>query len=160
MTYQVDVINMELIPLAVVRRQARQQDLSTVIPESVGVVYEFLKTSNIQHLGIAVAIYFDGQINMEVGVKVSSEFESTSLVQYSHIPLGAAATTAHFGDYSELSKANEAIIAWCKQNNKSLTGISWEVYGHWNDDPQKVRTDVYYQIKEGVFKNFLLKESH
>jgi len=148
MDYQVDVVNVEPTPLAVVRRQSRSQDLNIVVPEAVGVVYEFLKTSNIQHLGIAVAIYFDNQINMEVGVKVTSEFESTSLVQCSQIPSGVAATTTHFGDYSELSKANEAILAWCKQNNKSLAGVSWEVYGHWNDDPQKLRTDVYYLIKE------------
>ena len=23
----------------------------------------------------------------------------------------------------------------------------WEIYGHWNDDWAKVRTDVYYLIK-------------
>ena len=147
MIYQVNVVDVEPTLLAIVRRQASSQDLSTVIPKSVGVVYEFLKASNIQHLGIAVAVYFDGLINMEIGVQVSSKFESTPLVQCSYTPSGVAARTVHFGDYSGLSKANEAIIAWCKQNNKSLTGISWEVYGHWNDDPQKVQTDVYYLLK-------------
>jgi effector-binding domain-containing protein len=148
MDYQVDVVNVEPTLLAVVRRRASSQDLSAVIPKSLDVVYEFLKASNIQHLGINVVVYFDNQISMEIGVKVLSKFKSTELVQCSYTPSGVAAITVHFGDYSELSKAHKAVIAWCGRNNKSLNSISWEVYGHWNDDPQKLRTDVHYLIKE------------
>lgn len=147
MNYEIDIVNAEPIILAVVRRQASMQDLSTIIPKSLDVVYEFLKTSHIQHLGINVAVYFDGVINFEIGVQVSSKFESTSLVQCSHTPVGVAVKTTHFGSYSDLSKAYDFVRNWCDQNNKVLIGTSWEVYGHWNDDPQKVRTDVYHLIR-------------
>ncbi|MDB5328046.1 MAG: Bacterial transcription activator, effector binding domain, partial [Phycisphaerales bacterium] len=33
----------------------------------------------------------------------------------------------------------------------AMAGPNWELYGHWdqswNDDPSKIRTDVYYLLK-------------
>jgi hypothetical protein len=26
--------------------------------------------------------------------------------------------------------------------------INWEIYGHWDDDPSKVRTDVFYFLDQ------------
>jgi effector-binding domain-containing protein len=146
MIYKIDIVNVEPTTLAVVRRQTNLQDLSTVIPKSLDVVYEFLKTAHIQHLGLNVVVYFDELINIEVGVQVPSKFESTSLVQCSYTPTGVAARTIHFGNYSDLWKAHTFVRNWCEQNHKKLTGVSWESYGHWNEDPQKLQTDVYYLI--------------
>jgi hypothetical protein len=25
--------------------------------------------------------------------------------------------------------------------------VSWELYGHWEDDPAKLRTDVFYLLR-------------
>ena len=46
-----------------------------------------------------------------------------------------------------LGEANAAIIAWCRANDRLRAGPSWEIYGHWNDDPAMLSTEVYYLLK-------------
>jgi hypothetical protein len=29
-----------------------------------------------------------------------------------------------------------------------MTGVDWEIYGHWDDDPAKLRTDVFYLLAD------------
>jgi effector-binding domain-containing protein len=62
-------------------------------------------------------------------------------------PHGVAAMTTHSGDYSRLGDANDAILAWCRANDRRRAGPSWEVYGHWHADPAQLRTDVYYLLQ-------------
>jgi effector-binding domain-containing protein len=62
-------------------------------------------------------------------------------------PSGPAATTTHVGAYSGLPDANAALREWCRANGRAIAGPSWEVYGHWDADPAKLRTDVYYLLK-------------
>jgi hypothetical protein len=45
------------------------------------------------------------------------------------------------GDYSLLGPAHQAVVDWCKAEGQRLAGVSWEVYGHWSDDPSKRRTE-------------------
>jgi effector-binding domain-containing protein len=42
--------------------------------------------------------------------------------------------------------AHNAIHQWAKENNQPLAGPSWEIYGHWTDDPAALRTDIYYLL--------------
>jgi hypothetical protein len=53
-----------------------------------------------------------------------------------------------------LGEANEAILAWCRAHDRRRAGPSWEVYGHWHEDPAKLRTEVYYllQMADGEAK--------
>lgn len=55
--------------------------------------------------------------------------------------------TTHVGDYRALPEANAAIQAWCRAHGRQPAGPSWDVHGHWNDDPAKLRTDVYYFLQ-------------
>ena len=61
-------------------------------------------------------------------------------------------TTTHFGPYNKLSEAHRAIREWCVAKSLSLAGPNWEIYGHWveewNVDPSKIRTDVFYLVRE------------
>ena len=63
-------------------------------------------------------------------------------------------TTAHFGPYSGLAAAHAALRAWCDGQGHRSTGISWELYGHWeeswNTDPSKIRTDVRPERSEDI----------
>jgi len=63
------------------------------------------------------------------------------------------AWAAHFGPYSGLGAAHDAVRRWCKANDHRLAGSNWEIYGHWqrewNADPSRVRTDVYYLLSDG-----------
>jgi effector-binding domain-containing protein len=65
-------------------------------------------------------------------------------------PAGAVASATHFGPYGGLGAAHDAVRTWCRENHHQLAGPSWEIYGHWqpewNDDPSRIRTDVFYLL--------------
>jgi effector-binding domain-containing protein len=54
--------------------------------------------------------------------------------------------TVHRGSYQELGAAHEAVISWCAKQGLDRTGVRWEIYGHWHEDPASVETEVYYQL--------------
>jgi effector-binding domain-containing protein len=55
--------------------------------------------------------------------------------------------TIHHGSYAGLGAVNAAIRAWCLANGRTYSGPSWEVYGHWHEDPAQLRTEVYYLLR-------------
>jgi hypothetical protein len=61
-----------------------------------------------------------------------------------------SAKWSNHGDYARIGEANAAIIAWCRANDRLRAGPSWEVYGHWTDDPAQLRTDIYYLLQGSV----------
>ena len=139
----------ESIPLAVIRRQASQSELSRVVPECCGLVWNAVRAQQVK-AGRQVAIYWDGKIRLEVGVELLGPFVEQEEVVRSATPAGAAAAATHFGPYGSLSATHNAILQWCTANDHTLAGPSWEIYGHWlpewNTDPSQIRTDIYYQL--------------
>ena len=137
-------------PLAVVRRRASPQDLATVVPAACGTVWTVIRAQQVPGAGRHVAVYWDGQINLEVGVEVATPFPGHGEVVGSVTPSGPVVTTTHYGPYSRLHEAHEAIRRWCGGNGHTLAGPNWEVYGHWKDewnsDPSKICTDVFYLL--------------
>ena len=136
--------------LAVVRRRASPQDLAAVVPAACGTVWSVLRAQQVPGAGRHVAIYWDCEINLEVGAEVAAPFAGHGEVVGSATPSGPVATTTHFGPYGRLHEAHEAIRRWCASNGYRFAGPSWEVYGHWTDecnrDPLKIRTDVFYLL--------------
>jgi effector-binding domain-containing protein len=146
MTYTVEVKQADGQPLAIVRRRASQQDLSTVVPDACGVVWNAVKALSLKG-GRLVAIYWDDQINLDVGVEIDASFNGSSAVLRSATPAGPVLTTVHFGPYGRLGEAHQAIRDWSARQHYRLAGPNWEIYGHWNDDPAQLRTDVFYLLK-------------
>jgi effector-binding domain-containing protein len=99
--------------------------------------------------GHNVAIYRDmaNGGSIEVGIQVVRPFEETDLVVCSSTPGGTVARTAHYGPYDQLRAAHEAVTAWCREHGHQTALPFWEIYGDWDDDPAKVRTDVLYLLK-------------
>src|SRR3954453_21087114 len=147
MNYTVQLANVDPQPLAVVRRRASQRQLSVVVPEGCGVVWNFLKAAQIQPRGRNAAVYLDDVINLQVGVEVFGPFTSGSEVVPSATPAGTVATTVNYGPYPRLAEAHAAIRRWCADHHHSLAGPNWEIYDHWTDDAAKLRTDVFYLLK-------------
>jgi effector-binding domain-containing protein len=145
--YQVQIVQVASQPTAVVRRRARQQDLSRVVPEACGIVWNVMKAQQVKGAGRHVALYLDGQINLEVGVELERPFADHGEVVGSSIPAGTVATVAHIGPYQKLGDAHAAIRDWCRANGREFAGPSWEIYGHWTDDVTRLRTDVFYLLK-------------
>ena len=145
--YVVQLQQLESIPLAVVRRNAAAAELSRVVPECCGIVWNALRAQQAKG-GRHVAIYWDGAIRLEVGAEALGPFTEQDGVVRSATPAGMVASVTHMGPYSGLGAAHAAIRDWCKASNHRLAGPNWEIYGHWqrewDTDPSRIRTDVFY----------------
>jgi effector-binding domain-containing protein len=151
MSYDVRLEQLGGQPLAVVRRRASASELAKVVPDCCGLVWSLLRAQNVAGAGRHVALYWDGAINLEVGVEMQAPFAGHGDVVASATPAGTVATTTHFGPYGGLHGAHQAIHQWCAQHGHALAGPNWEIYGHWvnewKTDPSKIRTDVFYLLK-------------
>jgi effector-binding domain-containing protein len=148
-SYAVQLQRLDSVPLAVIRRQASASELSRVVPECCGLVWDAVRAQQAQ-AGRHVAIYWDGSIWLEVGVELYGPFAERGDVVRSATPAGAVASATHFGPYGGLGAAHDAVRGWCRANNHRLAGPNWEIYGHWlrewDADPSRIRTDVYYLL--------------
>jgi hypothetical protein len=68
-SYAVQSRRLDSVPLAVIRRQARASELSRVVPECCGLVWNVVRAQQAQ-AGRHVAIYWDAAIRLEVGVEL------------------------------------------------------------------------------------------
>lgn len=137
------------IPLAVIRRRVERSQLSTVVPQTCGLVWNFVREHGIP-AGRHVAVYLNGAIDVEVGVEVGGAFEEEGDVVRSSTPSGLIASAVHLGPYHQLGAVHSTIKSWCQANGHRLAGPNWEIYGHWQSEwdknPAQIRTDVFYQI--------------
>jgi effector-binding domain-containing protein len=148
MSYRIELREVTPQLLAVVRDVATSQTLTAKILGSP--VWNYIRANGIRSGGHNVVVYFPTgteEFGVEIGADVLAAFEGGDNVFCSATPAGMAATTRHVGPYSRLSEAHTALVAWCKEHRHQRTGVSWEVYGHWNDDPAKLETDIFLQVK-------------
>jgi len=148
-SYVVQIQHVDSIPLAVFRGRAKAAELSRVVPEWCGRVWNALRTQQMKG-GRHVAIYWDGAIRLEVGVELQGPFVAQGDIVRSATPCGAVASVTHLGPYRGLGAAHAAVRDWCNANNHCLAGPNWEIYGHWqrewDTDPSQIRTDVFYLV--------------
>jgi effector-binding domain-containing protein len=141
-------------PLAVVRRLVRPAELSRVVPEACGLVWNALRAEGL-HGGRHVSVYLEaqnnGQLNVEIGVELDAPFSGHGEVVASATPAGEVVSTIHRGPYPTLAQANAAIRQWCTDHGRTLAGPSWELYGHWqeawNNDPSLITTEVCFLLR-------------
>ncbi|MBL0170972.1 MAG: GyrI-like domain-containing protein [Gemmatimonadaceae bacterium] len=86
------------------------------------------------------------ELTVDFCVGVTALFDAVGGVMPLETPGGVAAMTTHVGEYGRLGEANAAVVAWCRANDRTRAGPSWEVYGHWHADPSQLRTDVFYLL--------------
>jgi effector-binding domain-containing protein len=102
--------------------------------------------------GRNVMLYKDDVPSVEVGAEVSGPFAAPGRVVASALPAGRAATAVARGEPSpaSLARAHTAVREWCAQTGHDLTGIRWEMYGHWREDqdPALFETEVYWLLAE------------
>src|SRR5689334_19603672 len=99
MEYDIRIEHVSNHPTAVVRRCAAQHQLSKVVPECCGLVWNVIRSQQVPGAGRHIAIYYDDQINLEVGVELEAPFAGHGEVIGSSTPAGRAVTTTHFGPY-------------------------------------------------------------
>ena len=150
MAYVISLQRVEPRPIAAVRAQMPIRDVPSRFREFLDQVYAAAKTGAISLDGQNVFVYRAAPSNLaeiEFGVGAKAPFAPIGHVEYRQTPGGDVATTTHWGDYSLLGPAHQAVVDWCKAEGRALAGTSWEVYGHWSDDPSKRRTDIYQLLR-------------
>jgi effector-binding domain-containing protein len=147
MEYQVQVRQVAPQLTAVIRFRAKQGELARLIPQACGEVWEFMRAPHLPRPGRHLTLYLDCEMNVECGAEVFQPFAGNDCVVCSSTPAGLVATTTHIGPYHRLGEAHDAVRQWCAEHGHTLAGPSWEVYGHWTDDPAQLRTDVYWLLE-------------
>ena len=152
MCYPIELMDSKPIPTAVVRSRVPAKELAQFVPAACGEVWSFIRSVGLPRPGRHLALYLDAQGSVEVGAEVSEPFVGNERVHCSQLPAGRVVTTVHFGPYGRLSDAHAAIRECCARNGNQCSGVSWEIYGHWeeswNTDPSKIRTDVFYLLHD------------
>ena len=139
-------------PVAGVRAQVRRGHVAKEFDRHLSQVYAAARAGHIHVDGQNVFIYRAAtpeQLTVDFCVGVTAPFAAIGEVMPLETPHGVAAMTTHRGEYGRLGEANAAILSWCRANGRAIAGPSWEVYGHWHNDPAQLQTDVYYLLKAG-----------
>lgn len=137
-------------PVAGVHAQVPRGRVAQVFGRYLDQVYAASRAGSVSLDGQNIFIYRAAtadQLTVDFCVGVRAPFVPAGAVVPLETPAGPAATTTHYGEYGGIGQANAAILEWCRSNGRTPAGPSWEVYGHWHDDPAQLRTDVYYLLK-------------
>jgi effector-binding domain-containing protein len=143
--YEVHVEQASPRVLAAVSTVTTLDRLSVEIPRLLDQVWPLLREqgARTEH---NVVIYHPGEageFTIDAGVEVLSGFTESDPVRRVETPAGEVAVTAHFGEYSALGGAYAALDQWCAASGRHSAGVNWEVYGDWDENPARLRTDVY-----------------
>ncbi len=136
--------------LAAVRATTTRQQLGADIVRLLDLVWPVLREQGVG-TGHNVVVYHgggaDGTLTIEAGVETLTAFSERGQVRAASTPPGAVATASHYGDYSQMAGAYAALEQWITANGRRAAGVTWEVYGDWDEDPAKVRTDIYFLLE-------------
>ena len=147
--YSISIVQVPPRAIAAVCGRAVVGEVGKVFRQYLDQVYA---TPGLDLDGQNIFVYYpvEGEPNtmdVDFGVGVKTPFEPKVNVVYTMVPTGRAARTTHWGDYSGLPAANQALDAWVREHGMELAGPRMEVYGHWTDDVTRLQTDVYCLIK-------------
>ena len=168
MPYDVQIHHVPQQAFAAVRDRANVHTIGDKIMALLSEVWDVLKHADIRHMGHNVVLYWDEPgkslfltdegVPLEVGVQVVTPFKRMGRVGCAAIPGGTVATVVHRGLYQKLSEAHMAVRRWCAEHDYTLAGPNWEIYGDWTDNPDALRTDVFYLLQES--EQQALDQSH
>src|SRR5690349_2650600 len=118
MTYDVRVSTTLPRPLAAVRQIVAKAEIPAVIQGLLGEVWHLIREHEIRSTGHNVAVYtrIDGhpeRLDALFGVEIHETFPASERVVATSTPAGAAASVVHWGEYSRLGAAHDAVQAWC-----------------------------------------------
>ena len=149
-TYVVREVVVRPRAVAGVRAHVRRGSVASEFRRHLDQVYAAARAGALNLDGQNIFIYRSAsgeEMTVDFCVGVTRPFEAVGAVVPMETPHGTAAVTIHAGDYGRIGDANDAILAWCRAQGRRRAGPSWEVYGHWHQDPAKLRTEIYYLLQ-------------
>jgi effector-binding domain-containing protein len=137
--------------IAAVRATVPSTGIARAWKPALDQVWAFLKTNPQLRPGHNLFLYHHAErradpMSIDFGVQVARQFEPEGNVRWIQTPAGEVARTVHVGPYDRLSDAHSALSEWCAAHNRKIGGASWEIYGHWNNDPTLLETTVKYLL--------------
>lgn len=145
MANEVSLQRVEARTLAAVHASATPETLPDAIYRGLDQVWPLLRDQGVK-TDHNIVVYRDGLASIDVGVEVLGPFEPSGEVVAATTPAGEAATTTHWGEYGEMKPAYRALETWCASHHRTMNA-AWEVYGDWDDDPAKRRTDIFFGLE-------------
>ena len=146
---EIQLVRVAPVHTAVVRARVAAEQLSAFVPAVCGEVWCYARQFGLP-AGRHVALYLTEGV-VECGVEVNATFSGNDRVVCSQLPGGIIATATHLGPYALLGATHRAIRHWCAARGHRATGISWELYGHWqpewNNEPSRIHTDVCHLLQ-------------
>jgi effector-binding domain-containing protein len=137
-------------PLAGIAERVAPNALSAAISGLLGEVWQHLNSENILSTGHNVVLYnapADPDFDALFGVEVHEKFAPAGRIVAAETPGGPVAMAVHWGEYTGLPDAHATVRYWLDAQGLRRAGPSWEIYGDWNDDPKKLRTDIFYLLE-------------
>ena len=149
--HDVEVVATVAVPTAVIAARTTWQAFPQLWPQLLDEVWRVVRAAPEAEPGRNVMLYRDVVPNVEVGVEMAGAFAGDGRVVPSELPTGEAAVTVARGAPSAqgIGAAHEAVVAWCHANGREVTGVRWEVYGHWleDQDPTAYETEVFWLLR-------------
>ena len=146
MSYQVTVTDAKARPTAVVAAATTWPEFPALWKPLLDQVWACLRAGGIHSGCRNIMLYLDDVPHVEVGVLLNQPCPLTGRVVASALPAGRVAFTRHYGPYSGLAAAYQAVLDWCAAQGLRPAGPRWEIYGPHDDDPAKVWTEVHYLL--------------
>lgn len=151
MMYEVKLQTLTPRILAAVSRRVAIKDIGTAFKPALDSVWAFLrKNPGLRTDGHNVFLYHHENpeiMPIDFGVEVIRSFPSVGEVACITTPSGEAAVTVHRGPYSKLGAAHQALHEWCRTNGRTIGACSLEIYGDWDEDPEKLETTIQYLLQ-------------
>lgn len=140
-------------PMAAVAARAEFSGLSTAIRVGLDKVYAVLRAGDFGPLGCNTVYYgpmSGGPVmDLKIGVRLSRDFTGVGgEVMAADTPDGEVVHVVYFGGYGKMLPAHRAAKAEAQRLGRPISGESWEVYGDWSDDPEALRTDIFYRLQD------------
>jgi effector-binding domain-containing protein len=148
MAHAVSIVATSPTPTAVIRETTTWERFPSLWGELLDEVWGYVRGAGVQ-AGRNVMLYLDDVPTVEVGVELEGTLTAPSgRIVASALPEGRAATAVARGAPSPegIAAAHAAVVEWCEAHGQARTGVRWEVYDHWRDDPDAFETAVYWLL--------------
>ena len=147
-TYDVEVVELQAQPVAVIRGHTSEQDIPAFLGGAFGEVLEALAAQGVAPVGPPFGRFVpaDDGFEVEAGFPAARAVRPRARVEACELPGGPAARVLHRGDYAEVASAYQAVTEWVTSHGYVAGEPPWEAYldGPEVDEP---RTVVYLPFR-------------
>ena len=109
-------------------------------------VWPVVRAGELKHKGINWVVY-DAGLAMFAGVEIENAGAAAEGLEQRTIRLERYVICKHVGPYHLLGQTGDALKAEMQARGLAFGPPHIEVYGHWNDDPLKLETDLIHALR-------------